>query len=190
MCKDWNVPTSSTRALRVWNSVVLEHFSVDSRKRIETVHAVWMRIDRSMFDLLSMRFRWDRKRILLKTTGPRGRLNFIRLPRVVTTPSVTSLLRGENDSKQSDEFQARPRGRRGAWDSVHGSSSPSALCKLESANNNSCWQCHVQKLPKTSVHPNARKYIFNEANKYIIFIFAPRHLISHSDPSSFIRTCS
>ena len=33
-------------------------------------------------------------------------LNFIRLLRVVITPSVTSLLRGENDSKQSDEFQA------------------------------------------------------------------------------------
>ena len=32
-------------------------------------------------------------------------LNFIRLLRVVITPSVT-LLRGENDSKQSDEFQA------------------------------------------------------------------------------------
>ena len=35
-----------------------------------------------------------------------GSLNFIRLLRVVITPSVTSLLRGENDSKQSDEFQA------------------------------------------------------------------------------------
>ena len=34
-------------------------------------------------------------------------LNFIRLLRVVITPSVTSSLRGENDSKQSDEFQAR-----------------------------------------------------------------------------------
>ena len=34
-------------------------------------------------------------------------LNFIRLLRVVITPSVTSLLRGENDSKQSDEFQAK-----------------------------------------------------------------------------------
>ena len=33
-------------------------------------------------------------------------LNFIRLLRVVITPSVTSLLRGENNSKQSDEFQA------------------------------------------------------------------------------------
>ena len=32
-------------------------------------------------------------------------LNFIRLLRVVITPSVT-LLRGEKDSKQSDEFQA------------------------------------------------------------------------------------
>ena len=32
-------------------------------------------------------------------------LNFTRLLRVVITPSVT-LLRGENDSKQSDEFQA------------------------------------------------------------------------------------
>ena len=32
-------------------------------------------------------------------------LNFIRLLRVVITPSVTSLMRGENDSKQSDEFQ-------------------------------------------------------------------------------------
>ena len=33
-------------------------------------------------------------------------LNFIRLLRVVITPSVTSLLREENDSKQSDEIQA------------------------------------------------------------------------------------
>ena len=33
-------------------------------------------------------------------------LNFIRLLRVVITPSVTLLLRGENDSKQLDEFQA------------------------------------------------------------------------------------
>ena len=33
-------------------------------------------------------------------------VNFIRLLRVVITPSVTTLLRGENDSKQSDEFQA------------------------------------------------------------------------------------
>ena len=33
-------------------------------------------------------------------------LNFIRLLRVVITPSVTSLLRGESDSKQSDEIQA------------------------------------------------------------------------------------
>ena len=52
MRKDWNVPTSSTRPLRVWNSIVLEHFSMDSRKRIETVHVVWMRIDRSIFDRL------------------------------------------------------------------------------------------------------------------------------------------
>ena len=36
-----------------------------------------------------------------------GSLNFIRLLRVVITPPVTALLRGENDSKQSDEFQAR-----------------------------------------------------------------------------------
>ena len=35
-------------------------------------------------------------------------LNFIRLLRVVSTPSVTTLLRGENDSKQSDEIQAKP----------------------------------------------------------------------------------
>ena len=180
MRKDWNVPTSSTRALRVWNSVVLHRNSTCS------VDANRSKYVRSFIDAFSMRSKTN----ILKTTGLRGRLNFIRLPRVVTTPSVMSLLRGENDSKQSDEFQARPRGRRGAWDSVHWSSSPSALCKLESVNNNSCWQCHVQKLPKTSVHPNARKYIFNEANKYIIFIFAPRHLISHSDPSSFIRTCS
>ena len=34
-------------------------------------------------------------------------LNFIRLLRVVITLSVTRLLRGENDSKQADEFQAR-----------------------------------------------------------------------------------
>ena len=33
-------------------------------------------------------------------------LNFIRLLRVLITPSVTSLLRGENDSKKSDEIQA------------------------------------------------------------------------------------
>ena len=35
-------------------------------------------------------------------------LNFIRfiILRVVITPSVTSLRRGENDSKQSDEIQA------------------------------------------------------------------------------------
>ena len=39
-----------------------------------------------------------------------GSLNFIRLLRVVITPSITSLLRGENDSKQSDEFQATPLG--------------------------------------------------------------------------------
>ena len=34
--------------------------------------------------------------------NPKCSLNFIRLLRVVITPSV----RGENDSKQSDEFQA------------------------------------------------------------------------------------
>ena len=33
-------------------------------------------------------------------------LNFIRLPRIVITPAVTPLLRGENDSKISDEIQA------------------------------------------------------------------------------------
>ena len=33
-------------------------------------------------------------------------LNFIRIFRVVISPSVTSLLRGEKDSKQSDEIQA------------------------------------------------------------------------------------
>ena len=33
-------------------------------------------------------------------------LNFIRLPRVVITPSVTTLLRGENDSTQPDEIHA------------------------------------------------------------------------------------
>ena len=33
-------------------------------------------------------------------------LNFIRLLQVVITSSVTTLLRGENDSKQSDEIQA------------------------------------------------------------------------------------
>ena len=37
-------------------------------------------------------------------TGPITSLNFTRLLRVIITPSVTS---GENDSKQSDEFQAR-----------------------------------------------------------------------------------
>ena len=34
-------------------------------------------------------------------------LNFIRLIRVVITPWVTTLLRIENDSKQSDEIQAK-----------------------------------------------------------------------------------
>ena len=34
-------------------------------------------------------------------------LNFIRLIRVVITPSVTTLLRRENDSKLSDEIQAK-----------------------------------------------------------------------------------
>lgn len=154
--KDWNVPTSSIRALRMCNSIVLEHFSVDSRKRIETVHVVWMRIDRSVFDLLSMRFRWDRKRILLKTTGPRDR--------------------------------------RGAWDSVHWSWTASALCRLESVNqNNSIWLCHIQNLSKTAkttVDPKGRKYIFHEDNKYVIFIFATRHLISRFVQSPFIRTCS
>ena len=38
---------------------------------------------------------------------PQCSLNFIRLLRVVITPPVTTLLRGENDSKQSDEIQAR-----------------------------------------------------------------------------------
>ena len=33
-------------------------------------------------------------------------LNFIRLLRVIITPSVTSLLRAENNSQQLDEFQA------------------------------------------------------------------------------------
>ena len=42
----------------------------------------------------------------LKKKNNKTRLNFIRLLRVVITPSVTTLLRGENDSKQSDEFQA------------------------------------------------------------------------------------
>ena len=36
-------------------------------------------------------------------------LNFIRFPRVVITPTVTTLLRGENDSKRSDEVQAKER---------------------------------------------------------------------------------
>ena len=39
---------------------------------------------------------------------PLNSLNIIRLLQVVITPSVTTLLRGENDSKQSDEFQAIP----------------------------------------------------------------------------------
>ena len=34
-------------------------------------------------------------------------LNFIQLLQVVITPSVTSLLRGENDSKKWDEFEAK-----------------------------------------------------------------------------------
>ena len=33
-------------------------------------------------------------------------LNFIQLPRVLITPSVTSSLGEENDSQQSDEIQA------------------------------------------------------------------------------------
>ena len=36
---------------------------------------------------------------------PQCSLNFIRLRLVVITPPVTMLLRGENDSKQSDEIQ-------------------------------------------------------------------------------------
>ena len=37
---------------------------------------------------------------------PQISLNFIRLLRVAITPSATTLLKGENDSKQSDEIQA------------------------------------------------------------------------------------
>ena len=44
--------------------------------------------------------------VVVPAEGMKPSLNFIRLLRVVITPSVTSLLRGENDSKQSDEFQA------------------------------------------------------------------------------------
>ena len=39
------------------------------------------------------------------TSLPSSILNFIRLLRVVIAPSVTTLLRGEKDSKQSDEIQ-------------------------------------------------------------------------------------
>ena len=46
------------------------------------------------------------KNIQLETIGFNCSLNFIWLLRVVITPSVMSLLRGENDLKQSDEFQA------------------------------------------------------------------------------------
>ena len=42
----------------------------------------------------------------LSLLPPQCSLNFIRLLRVVITPPVTMLLRGENDSKQSDEIQA------------------------------------------------------------------------------------
>ena len=42
----------------------------------------------------------------LSLLHPQCSLNFIRLRRVVITPSVTTLLRGENDSKQSGEIQA------------------------------------------------------------------------------------
>ena len=48
-----------------------------------------------------------RKNPDLVTSRENHSLNFIRLLRVVITPSVTSLLRGENDSKQSDELQAK-----------------------------------------------------------------------------------
>ena len=44
--------------------------------------------------------------VVVPAEGMKPSLNFIRLLRVVITLSVTSLLRGENDSKQSDEFQA------------------------------------------------------------------------------------
>ena len=46
-------------------------------------------------------------KLMLKVT--KASLNFIRLLRLIITPSVivVELLRGENDSKQSDEFQAR-----------------------------------------------------------------------------------
>ena len=40
-----------------------------------------------------------------KTSLPSRILNFIRLLRVLITPSVTALLTGEKDSKQSDEIQ-------------------------------------------------------------------------------------
>ena len=54
--------------------------------------------------------RWARKthrttRQKITRQGQRPSLDFIRLLRVVITPPVTTLLRGENDSKQSDEFQ-------------------------------------------------------------------------------------
>ena len=41
----------------------------------------------------------------LSVLPPQCSLNFIRLRLVVITPPVTMLLRGENDSKQSDEIQ-------------------------------------------------------------------------------------
>ena len=41
----------------------------------------------------------------LSVLPPHCSLNFIRLRLVVITPPVTMLLRGENDSKQSDEIQ-------------------------------------------------------------------------------------
>ena len=43
--------------------------------------------------------------VIRSMTGDNS-LNLIRLLRVVITPSVTSLLRGENDSKRSHEIQA------------------------------------------------------------------------------------
>ena len=55
--------------------------------------------------------RWARKthrttRQKITRQGQRPSLDFIRLLRVVITPSVTTLWKGENESKQSDEFQA------------------------------------------------------------------------------------
>ena len=74
----------------MWNRLILR-FMEDVNKRIK-------RHGNLNLDIVPYEFNSRRVRVSL---------NFIRLLRVVITPSVTTLLRGENDSKQSDEFQAK-----------------------------------------------------------------------------------